>query len=94
MSLHQLKNPPPPALKQRAQGNREKGKGNKGVSPLDYLNGLLSDLQRDETDVTAEYINNAIASGEPLNINTRQITPEEVAGSDPAIVSGELANDL
>ena len=47
-----------------------------------------------ETDVTAEDINNSIASGEPLNINTRKIYIGEVAGGDPAIVSGELVNDL
>ena len=47
-----------------------------------------------ETVVTAEDINNSIASGEPLNINTRQIYIGEVAGGDPEIVSGELLNDL
>ena len=40
--------------------------------------------------MTVEEINNAITSGEPLNINTWNTPPEEVAGGDPAIVSGEL----
>ena len=84
----------PPALNQRAQVNRVKGKGNQGISPLASLYGSFSDPQMSETDVTAEDINNSIASGEPLNINTRKIYIGEVAGGDPAIVSGELLNDL
>ena len=44
--------------------------------------------------MTAEDIKNAIASGDPLNINTRHIPPKEVAGGDPEIVSGDLANEL
>ena len=41
-----------------------------------------------------EDINDSIASGDPLNINTRQIYIGELAGGDPTIVSGELVNDL
>ena len=44
--------------------------------------------------MTAEEINNDIASGETLNINTSQIPLEEVYDSDPAIGSGELVNYL
>ena len=68
--------------------NREKGKGNQGVIPLASFDGTFSGLQRTETDVTVEDINNSIASGDPLNINTRQIYLEEVTGGDPEIVSG------
>ena len=61
---------------------------------MDSLDGDFSDPQRAETDVTVEYINNSIASGDPLNINTRKIYLEEVAVGYPEIVSGELVNNL
>ena len=81
---------------QHPQGemNRGNGKGQQAVSPLASLNGVLSDPQSTETVVTTEDVSNALASDEPLNINTRQIPPEELAGGDPAVVSGEMANDL
>jgi len=84
----------PPALKQRAEVNRGNGKGQQAVSPLASLNGVSSDPQSTETVVTTEDVSDALASDEPLNINTRQIPPEELAGGDPAVVSGEMANDL
>ena len=58
------------------------------------MDGAFLDPQRADTGVTVEDINNSIASGDPLNINTRQIYLEEVYGGDPEIVSGELVNDL
>ena len=74
--------------------NRGKGKGNQVVSPLDSLDGTFSEPQRDKTDVTVEDINNSIASGDPLNINTRQIYLEEVAAVYPEIFPGGLVNKL
>ena len=73
--------------------NRGKGEGNQGVSPLASLYESFSDPQRAETDLTMEDIKDSIASGDLLNINTRQIYIGEVAGGDPEIVSGELVND-